>query len=120
MKVSAGFNLAVAVAFLLPLTAVHAENDWLHDGTWWYADSAGQIVEGDQKDGMVFRRDGTVDLVYGNGKVWLNCGYTFRTEIQINLNCIVRGEARKVMLVVSEDRTRIANVEDVDDGFYRR
>ena len=96
-----------------------ADIEWLY-GTWWYANSDGQLLEGEDKDGMVFKRDGTVDLIDENAKPWLTCTYVFRTAIQINLDCLYRGKSRQLRFLINEDRTRIANVEDTDNGFYRR
>jgi len=103
----------------LMATSALAENDWVY-GTWWYAHASGDLMEGDDKDGMVFKPDGTVDLVDENAKPWLTCTYEFRTAIQINLDCLVRGKSRQLKFLINEDRSRIANVEDTDNGFYRR
>lgn len=100
-------------------TSALADNDWVY-GTWWYAHANGQILEGDDKDGMIFRRDGTVDLIDENAKTWLTCHYRFQTAIQINLDCTVRGESRQLRFLVNADRSRLAGVEDTDNGFYRR
>ena len=96
-----------------------AGEEWLY-GTWWYAHADGQFLEGDDKDGMVFMADGTVDLVDENAKPWLSCTYYLRTAFQLNLNCLYRGKPRQLKFLVNEDRTQIANVEDTDKGFYRR
>ena len=104
---------------VLSCSSAAADYDWLY-GTWWYAHADGQILEGEDRDGMVFKPDGTVDLVDENAKPWLSCTYSFRTAIQINLDCLVRGKPRQVKFLLNEDRTRIANVEDTDNGFYRR
>lgn len=107
------------VSLLFICSAAAADNNWLY-GTWWYASADGQYLEGDDKDGMVFKPDGTVDLVDENAKPWLTCSYHFRTAIQINLDCVWRERPRQLRFLINEDRTQIANVEDTDNGFYRR
>ena len=99
--------------------AALADTQWLY-GTWWYAHADGQFLEGEDRDGMVFKRDGTVDLVDENARTWLTCTWELRTAIQINLDCQVRGKSRQMRFLINEDRSQIANVEDTDNGFYRR
>ena len=114
------FLQALGLASLLLLTsATHADNSWLH-GTGWYADSAGRIVEGEDKDGMHFEAGGTVYLIYGSGKPYLRCRYATVTAAQLNLDCTVRGEPRRLKFVIDPSRTQLANVEDTDNGFYTR
>ena len=96
-----------------------ADNAWVY-GTWWYAHADGSFMEGEDRDGMVFKPDGTVDLVDENAKPWLTCRYAFRTAIQINLECQFRGKFRELRFLINENRTQIANVEDTDNGFYKR
>ena len=96
-----------------------ADNSWVL-GTWWYAHADGSFLEGDDRDGMVFRTNGTVDLIDENAKTWLTCRYAFKTAIQINLACMWRGKSREMRFLINEDRTQIANVEDTDNGFYKR
>ena len=115
-------SLAVvfSVLFAAGATAQTAKDSrWLL-GTWWYADSSNLIVEGEDKDGMQFRSDGSVDLIYGSGKAYLSCTYTDRFTGKIRIDCIVRNEPRALIFVISPDRTRLARVGDVDKGFYRR
>ena len=95
------------------------DSRWLL-GTWWYANSAGQIIEGKDKDGMLFRSDGTVDLIDESANPYLNCTFTDRFPGKIRIDCIVRNEPRALIFVIAADRTRLARVGDVDKGFYRR
>jgi len=117
--VTRSIRLLVLLILTFAGNAATAANDWIL-GAWWYAHSNGEIMEGDDKDGMVFKADGTVDLVDENAKPWLNCTYSFPTAIQINLDCLVRGKPRQLKFLINEDRTQIANVEDTDNGSYRR
>lgn len=112
-------RMVVLVSLLLcgPLASAQADNDWLL-GTWWYAESSGEILEGDDKDGMRFAADGSVDLIDGAGEAYLSCSYT--TGDRLLVNCEIRGKPRQLVFRVDADRTRLANVEDEDEGYYRR
>lgn len=115
-----GTRIGILLTLLLIAGAGAAADDgWIY-GTWWYAHADGQYLEGPDKDGMVFRRDGTVDLVDENAKPWLTCTWELRTAVQVNLDCQVRGKSRQLRFLINEDRSQIANVEDTDNGFYRR
>lgn len=110
--------LLIAVA-LCCASPVFADNSWLY-GTWWYAHATGDILLGEDKDGMVFKPGGAVDLIDENAKPWLSCHYNVVTRNQIILDCIVRGKPRQLRFTVNDERTRIANDADTDNGFYRR
>ncbi|MDJ0711672.1 MAG: hypothetical protein QNJ14_14875 [Woeseiaceae bacterium] len=112
-------NCVFALLLVLASNSAVASDDWIY-GTWWYADSSGRIVEGKDKDGMRFASDGTVDLIYGSGKTYLTCRYAVVTDAQLNVDCIVRGEERRLKFVIDSDQQRLAAVEDKDNGFYRR
>lgn len=116
-----GFNKAWPLLTILVLVGTGAASAeiWLY-GTWWYAHADGQYLEGEDKDGMVFKADGTVDLVDENAQPWLSCTYQLRTASQLRLECVYRGKSRQLKFLINEDRTQIANVEDTDHGFYRR
>ena len=115
--------VATVLISVLSVAEVYAQtshdNAWLL-GTWWYADSSGRIVEGEDKDGLRFRSNGTVDLVYGSGKAYLSCTYTDGFAGKLRIDCIVRDQPRALIFLVDAERTRLANVEDIDKGFYRR
>ena len=100
-------------------SATVAAEDWIH-GTWWYADSSGRVIEGEDKDGMRFAQEGTVDLIYGSGNAYLTCKYALVTEAQLDLDCIVNGKKRRLRFVIDPSHRQLANVEDTDNGFYRR
>lgn len=109
--------LLVSVFVFGSLATAQAENDWLL-GTWWYADADGEIVEGDDKDGMRFSADGSVDMIDGSGEAYLSCSYSASDRLLVN--CEIRGKPRQLVFRIDGDRTRLANVEDEDEGYYRR
>ena len=114
-------NMLCVIALLLMLTwsLANASDDWLY-GTWWYADSTGRVVEGEDKDGMRFAPDGIVNLIYGSGNAYLSCQYSVVTDAQLNVDCIVRGKKRRLKFVIDTSRNLLANIEDTDNGFYTR
>lgn len=99
------------------LSVAQTGNDWLL-GTWWYAAADGEIVQGEEKDGMRFAADGSVDLIDGSGEAYLSCRYTLGDRLLVD--CEIRGKPRRLTFRIDGDRTRLANVEDDDDGHYRR
>lgn len=98
--------------YLLP-----ADASWVH-GTWWYANSSGQIITGSDKDGMLFRPDGTVDLVDGSRSRYLSCVYTDLVDREIRVKCEVRGKAKELVFLIKDNHSKLANVDDPDDGYY--
>lgn len=92
---------------------------WLH-GNWWYSDAQGNIVEGQDKDGMVFHPNGAVDLVYGSGKAWANCVYTTLVDREVRVKCEIRGKPQELIFIIRNDRTRLASVDDKEGGGYVR
>ncbi len=119
MRLSLNLFCFITLPLLLSWSSAKASNDWIL-GTWWYADSSGRIIEGEDKDGMRFARDGSVTLVYGSGKAYLTCQYSIPTNAELIVDCIVRGEKRRLAFVIDPDRKQLANVEDRDKGFYMR
>lgn len=112
--------LAFAASIFAKTHAADADQSWLIGDTWWYAHSDGQILEGEDKDGMVFKSNGNVDLVNEVGKAYLTCSYTDRVPGQIRITCIVRGELRRLGFIINADKTHLAGIEDTDHGFYTR
>lgn len=96
-----------------------ADTSWLH-GTWWYADAKGNIIEGKDKDGMLFQPNGTVDLIYGSGKPYLHCAYTAQVADEVQVKCEVRGKSKEMTFRVNKEHSKIANVDDKDGGGYVR
>lgn len=117
-------TVVASFAFIATLsanaTAPDADRSWLYGDTWWYAHSDGQILEGKDKDGMVFKSNGNVYLVNELGKAYLTCSYSDRVAGQIRIRCIVRGEPRELGFIINADKTRLAGIEDTDHGFYTR
>lgn len=114
------FALIVAgIACLATSASLGAETSWIH-GTWWYADAGGNVLEGDDKDGMVFRSDGTVDLVDQSGTPYLNCVYSNGVPWELSVKCLVRGEVRELLFRIGKDRDKLANTRDTDGGAYVR
>jgi len=95
------------------------DETWLH-GTWWYATADGDILEGKDKDGMVLKPDGTVDLVNESGQPYLRCTYIYSSNKVLRVDCIVSGQRRALRFLVDATRTRLSGVEDPDKGFYTR
>lgn len=95
------------------------DNDWLI-GTWWYANSTGRVIEDEDKDGMVFDRDGSVALVYGSGNPYLRCEYRTPGDADLLVECRVREQTKTFKFAINRDRTRLSNVDDSDRGFYVR
>ena len=114
LAVIGGAGYYVVNNYLLPTQA-----KWLH-GTWWYADKAGNVIQGKDKDGMVFYPDGTVELVYGNGKPYLNCVYTTVVENEVRVECEVRGKTTELAFAIENNGAKLANLEDKDGGGYIR
>lgn len=115
-----GFNAPALLAGLIvfcPVAIAQTAGDWII-GTWWYADASGEIVEGDDKDGMVFSSDGSVKLVDGTGEPYLTCRYVTGTDVRVN--CEIRGQLRLMTFRIDGARSRLANVEDEDEGYYRQ
>lgn len=116
------FSMVALIATALTTTVTAETSDdnaWLQ-GTWWYAASNGSIVEGSRKDGMVFKSDRTVDLINASRKPYRTCSYRLRSSRVLLLGCMVNGQRRDALFNVSSDRTRLANSQDTDYGFYRR
>jgi hypothetical protein len=112
MAVIVGAGYYGVTNYLLPGSAT-----WVH-GTWWYANSSGEIITGKDKDGMVFKPNGTVDLVDGSRKPYLSCVYTDVVEGEIGVECKVRGEVKEFVFQVRDNRSKLASTEDPDHGFY--
>lgn len=110
---------AITLLSTISWSSASASDDWIY-GTWWYADSSGRIVEGKDKDGMRFTRDGIVSLIYGSGKVYLTCQFSVVTDAQLDVECIVRGQKRRLKFVIDPSHGQLANIEDTDNGFYTR
>ncbi len=109
--------LLVSFLFAGSLAMAQSDSDWLL-GTWWYAEATGEILEGDDKDGLRFSADGSVDLIDGSGEAYLSCSYTAGDRLLVN--CEIRGKPRQLVFRIDGNRTRLANVEDEDEGYYRR
>ena len=107
-----GSGYFLVTRFLLP-----TQETWVH-GTWWYADSAGKVIEGPDKDGMLFHPNGTVDLIHGSRAAYLHCVYTAVVTGEINMKCKVRGQNREMIFVIGPDKKSLASVEDYDGGAY--
>lgn len=109
----------VAVLSLAAEAQTTTDDAWLL-GTWWYAGSNGVIVEGDRKDGMVFKSGNAVDLIQGSGRAYLSCSYRLHSRRDLVVSCVVRDQRRDVIFEINDSRTRLASDEDTDHGFYRR
>ena len=109
----------VSAACLAAAGPLRADDSWIH-GIWWYADADGLVFEGDDKDGMVFKPDGSVDLVDEFRRPYLNCVYSNGIPWELSVKCVVRGEVKELTFRVGDDRDKLSAMADPDGGGYVR